>query len=49
MGPWRVHHLQTCHGPPGTQLDLQASCEVRGPGEKKHEEGSNLQATVWTG
>lgn len=31
--PWRVHHLQTCHGPPGTQLHLQASCEIRGPGK----------------
>lgn len=31
--PWRVHHLQTCHGPPGTQLYLQASCEIRGPGK----------------
>lgn len=27
-GPWRVHHLQTCHGPSGTQLHLQASCEI---------------------
>lgn len=31
--PWRVHHLQTCHGPPGTQLHLQTSCEIRGPGK----------------
>lgn len=31
--PWRVHHLQTRHGPPGTQLCLQACCEVRGPGK----------------
>lgn len=31
--PWRVHHLQTCHGPPGAQLHLQTSCEIRGPGK----------------
>lgn len=31
--PWRVHHLQACHGPPGVQLHLQASCEIRGPGK----------------
>lgn len=31
--PWRVHHLQTCHGPPGAQLHLQASCEIGGPGK----------------
>lgn len=31
--PWRVHHLQACHGPPGVQLHLQASSEIRGPGK----------------
>lgn len=31
--PWRVYHLQACHGPPGAQLHLQASREIRGPGK----------------
>lgn len=31
--PWRVHYLQARHGPPGAQLHLQASCEIRGPGK----------------
>lgn len=31
--PWRVYHLQACHGPARVQLHLQASHEVRGPGK----------------
>lgn len=32
--PWRVHYLQTGHGPPGVQLHLQAGCEIGGPGKR---------------
>lgn len=41
--PWRVHHLQACHGPAGAQLHLQDTCEIRGPGKPLRAPPGHLQ------
>lgn len=46
--PWRVHHLQTRHGPPGTQLRLQACCEVRGSAAGDAEEDGGISDSIQT-
>lgn len=46
--PWRVHHLQACHGPAGAQLHLQDTCEIRGPATGDVEEDGGLSDNVQT-